>query len=255
MPLTIQTTIGPTPSPVFEDPDTISRLATDHGDVGPNGGTPVAITIPHIRSDQRGLQYDTRNNGGEFRFRTGTLLLTLRQEIHVSNALSPCARTVWLQHEMKHVHDNERAMSQMDARLRANVEFAFILIRPTWQNVSLFASTQQTIQDVVGETFLDLTERAARRQDTRQEYQSVERQIRLRCGHSVGRVLRRGDYGQGIDMVQLALNNHPPTQLAALKVDGVFGMKTEVRVREFQRNNGLEVDGVVGEKTRTALGL
>ena len=55
--------------------------------------------------------------------------------------------------------------------------------------------------------------------------------------------------------MQLALNAHPPTLLPLLKVDRVFGGKTEARVREFQRNNGLVPDGVVGNLTRAALGL
>jgi peptidoglycan hydrolase-like protein with peptidoglycan-binding domain len=108
---------------------------------------------------------------------------------------------------------------------------------------------------VVGEVFLDLTTRAAARQDSREEYQSVERQIRIRCGHTVGRRLRNGMYGQGIDMVQVALNNRPPTVLPPLDIDGIFGRVTEARVREFQRNNGLEPDGVVGDLTRASLGL
>ena len=103
--------------------------------------------------------------------------------------------------------------------------------------------------------FTRLTESAARHQDSRQEYQSVERQIRLRCGHTIGRLLRLGSYGQGVDMVQVALNNNPPTRLPLLKVDGVFGAKTEARVREFQRNRNLTPDGVVGADTRAALGL
>ena len=56
-------------------------------------------------------------------------------------------------------------------------------------------------------------------------------------------------------MVQLALNGHPPTLLPPLKVDGVFGAKTETRVRECQRNNGLVPYGVVGNLTLAALGL
>ena len=56
-------------------------------------------------------------------------------------------------------------------------------------------------------------------------------------------------------MVQVALNNNPPTRLPLLKVDGVFGAKTEARVREFQRNRNLTPDGVVGADTRAALGL
>ena len=38
-------------------------------------------------------------------------------------------------------------------------------------------------------------------------------------------------------------------------VDGVFGGETEEAVEEFQRVNGLEVDGRVGPATLTALGL
>ncbi|KKM09337.1 hypothetical protein SY88_19330 [Clostridiales bacterium PH28_bin88] len=38
-------------------------------------------------------------------------------------------------------------------------------------------------------------------------------------------------------------------------VDGVFGAETSAAIREFQRLNGLTVDGLVGEETWAALGL
>jgi peptidoglycan hydrolase-like protein with peptidoglycan-binding domain len=38
-----------------------------------------------------------------------------------------------------------------------------------------------------------------------------------------------------------------------LKVDGIFGYKTNEAVREFQKDHNLVVDGIVGVKTRTAL--
>jgi peptidoglycan hydrolase-like protein with peptidoglycan-binding domain len=34
---------------------------------------------------------------------------------------------------------------------------------------------------------------------------------------------------------------------------GVFGPKTNDAIREFQRNNGLQVDGIVGRNTWKAL--
>ena len=77
----------------------------------------------------------------------------------------------------------------------------------------------------------------------------------IHCGCTVGKLLKLGSYGQGVDLVQLALNTHPATILPLLKVDGVFGSKTDARVREFQRNNGLVPYGTVANLTRAALGL
>jgi peptidoglycan hydrolase-like protein with peptidoglycan-binding domain len=52
--------------------------------------------------------------------------------------------------------------------------------------------------------------------------------------------------------VQDVLNQHIQ-RLDPLKVDGLFGPKTEERVREFQRANTLQVDGIVGPKTGALL--
>ena len=38
-------------------------------------------------------------------------------------------------------------------------------------------------------------------------------------------------------------------------VDGIYGSKTVVAVKKFQRKNGLQVDGIAGEKTLSALGI
>ncbi len=58
---------------------------------------------------------------------------------------------------------------------------------------------------------------------------------------------------QGSDVrdVQTALANAG----IAVDTDGVFGPATENAVREFQSQNGLVVDGIVGPGTRAALGL
>ena len=51
---------------------------------------------------------------------------------------------------------------------------------------------------------------------------------------------RRGDKGEEVKRIQRALNLLP---------DGVFGTLTEERVREFQRENGIKADGIVGPAT------
>jgi peptidoglycan hydrolase-like protein with peptidoglycan-binding domain len=42
---------------------------------------------------------------------------------------------------------------------------------------------------------------------------------------------------------------------APIVVDGEFGPATDKRVRQYQKANGLTVDGIVGPKTAAAMGL
>lgn len=56
--------------------------------------------------------------------------------------------------------------------------------------------------------------------------------------------LRYGSTGSQVKTLQTLL---------AIKADGIFGLKTEKAVREFQKESGLKVDGIVGEKTRQKL--
>jgi hypothetical protein len=254
--LTITTAITPVGPPALADPATLESLAIARDPGVPRDGTIVGTTVPVVEVDLSRLRQETRNDGAEFMFSGGTLGLSLRQEVHLSRALNPCARPIWLQHEMKHVRDNEQIMPYMDRELRGEQEFIDLVGAPTeWRPRGRFAETQAKIRKIVNGTFERLKKAGASRQDSVEEYRSVERQIRLRCAHAVGRVLRRGMYGQGIDIVQLALNNRAPTALPRLRVDGVFGTQTEARVQEFQQAVGLEPDGVVGPATRQALGL
>ncbi|MEZ5175633.1 MAG: peptidoglycan-binding protein [Acidimicrobiia bacterium] len=64
------------------------------------------------------------------------------------------------------------------------------------------------------------------------------------------RVLRVGAEGADVRALQQQLETlgHPVGG-----IDGMFGPKTEAAVKSFQRSVGLEVDGVVGRQTKTAL--
>ena len=61
--------------------------------------------------------------------------------------------------------------------------------------------------------------------------------------------LRWGSRGSSVKELQTALNSHG----ANLAVDGVFGKRTHAAVKDYQSSKGLQVDGVVGPKTRGAL--
>ena len=59
-------------------------------------------------------------------------------------------------------------------------------------------------------------------------------------------VLKLGNRGNEVKLLQEKLN---------LKADGIFGPLTEEAVKDFQRSNGLEVDGIVGDNTLSKLNL
>ena len=58
------------------------------------------------------------------------------------------------------------------------------------------------------------------------------------------RLLKKGSRGDDVKAVQTALHCYP---------DGIFGDLTAEAVREFQKANNLEVDGIVGRQTWNAL--
>ena len=59
-------------------------------------------------------------------------------------------------------------------------------------------------------------------------------------------VLKLGSRGNEVKVLQEKLN---------LKADGIFGPLTEEAVKDFQKSNGLEVDGIVGADTLSKLNL
>ena len=61
----------------------------------------------------------------------------------------------------------------------------------------------------------------------------------------------RGDLGDQVTALQVELNKHGHR----LEVDGNFGVLTDAAVQDFQRQNGLVVDGIAGQNTwRTLAG-
>ena len=60
------------------------------------------------------------------------------------------------------------------------------------------------------------------------------------------KTLRIGDKGDEVKKLQ---------KLLKINADGVFGAQTEKAVKDFQWGHGLEMDGIVGEKTWSALGI
>ncbi len=65
-------------------------------------------------------------------------------------------------------------------------------------------------------------------------------------------VLKKGSKGQEVRTLQTKLKNWGYYSGA---VDGIFGTQTQNAVKYFQRVNGLSVDGIVGKKTASALGM
>lgn len=65
-------------------------------------------------------------------------------------------------------------------------------------------------------------------------------------------VLKLGSSGSQVRTLQTKLNRWG---YDCGTVDGIFGSKTQTAVKQFQKNNGLVADGIVGAKTAQALGM
>jgi hypothetical protein len=153
----------------------------------PYASRAIAITKPliHVETTQLNFETVTNRKGTQFRFKAGTLPLVLSQEIVISNALSDCAKNIWLAHEQGHVTDNDAVLGQMDAELRKDADFANILLFPQWtpvgKNNENFNKANKTVKDRVFAIFQQLTTAAAAARDTDAEYKRVEDDIKAKC--------------------------------------------------------------------------
>ena len=72
------------------------------------------------------------------------------------------------------------------------------------------------------------------------------------CGVSVSGLSKVGSRSEEVRAVQESLKNKGYYDYT---VDGIFGTRTRAAVINFQRDNGLNPDGIAGEKTLKALGV
>ncbi|NEQ75803.1 MAG: peptidoglycan-binding protein [Okeania sp. SIO2C9] len=63
-------------------------------------------------------------------------------------------------------------------------------------------------------------------------------------------VLRNGSNGYNVTLVQRLLND---AGYGSLVEDGIFGVRTDAAVKQFQKDRNLIVDGIVGSQTWGAL--
>jgi len=62
-------------------------------------------------------------------------------------------------------------------------------------------------------------------------------------------VLRRDDHGPDVVILQRKLSGSGIRGARGIAVDGIFGEQTEIAVRNYQKAEGLQVDGIVGLAT------
>lgn len=72
------------------------------------------------------------------------------------------------------------------------------------------------------------------------------------CGVSASGLSKIGSRSDEVTAVQQALKEKGYYNYT---VDGIFGTRTQTAVKSFQRDNGLEPDGIAGENTLKALGI
>ena len=71
--------------------------------------------------------------------------------------------------------------------------------------------------------------------DEKKEYVNIDAKLPI---------LSEGSTGTAVKVLQTVIGANP---------DGIFGMKTDAKVREFQLKHGLAIDGIVGVNTWTAI--
>jgi hypothetical protein len=182
MSLTV-TTSNPTPNPAPQivSPARVVEVARSVG--SPGADRALAITVPRLTIDQRGMNFSLFGTppNQEFAFNTGTMALTLNQDVFIANDLSPCAQGVWAQHEAIHVRDNAAVLAKMPAEIANDPSLQAIFRDKQRFPRADFALIQESIRNMVGTIFRRLTAEAVAKVDTRREYSRVNQEIIRTC--------------------------------------------------------------------------
>ncbi|MBL8231075.1 MAG: LysM peptidoglycan-binding domain-containing protein [Bryobacterales bacterium] len=182
MPLTVTTANNtPNPAPQIVAPARVVEVARNLG--SPGADRALAVTSPRLTIDLRGCNFSLFGTppNEEFAFNTGTMALTLNQEVFIANDLSPCAQGVWAQHEAIHVRDNAAVLARMPTEIANDPSLQAIFRDKQRFPRGDFALIQDAIQNMVGTIFRRLTGEAVTRLDTRREYSRVNQEIIRSC--------------------------------------------------------------------------
>lgn len=161
----------------------------------PNANDALAVTAPRINRDFSKLQFLERRalTGYEFIFQTGTMVLTLSQDVFIDHTLSNCAQGKWLDHELGHVRDNANLTRGMEPSVRALPELQGMVLNPAWHPRARFQALQQRMAQAIADEFFRLTAQAVAGRDTSAEYRRVRRQILTGCPEPYLHTVERGD--------------------------------------------------------------
>ncbi|MEO1993965.1 MAG: LysM peptidoglycan-binding domain-containing protein [Planctomycetaceae bacterium] len=160
----------------------------------------LAYTVPRTTRDLTAVSFKQQRSSGtiEFTFDSGTLGLSLHQDVYIANDLTPCEQMKWAVHEQHHVSDNRDVMDQMPTEIMNYNMCKSLFQRGDWYPSSDFAMIQRQILEEIGNAFRDLTAQRVRALDTRAEYARVNREILRDCPGPIIFTVYRGDTLSGI---------------------------------------------------------
>lgn len=110
---------------------------------------------------------------------------------------------------------------------------------------SIIAEKILLYNKAAGKVLSGLTKRRAAERELFLSKMSCDVATNIVSAEASYQTLRKGSTGEYVEQLQEKMNERG----YSLSCDGIFGTKTLEAVKAFQKNNGLDVDGIVGKKT------